>query len=119
MNKARQHDLDDLGIARRRVKRRSGLRDQKLKDEQMMKLYRQHVLGEKPMTDMVSLDSIAPGPKVDKQKEVVRSETNVRGYEGCSSGRPVRKHPAFFNWAADERGETHFGRRWTQMNADS
>lgn len=36
----------------------------------MMKLYKQHVLGEKPQDNFVSLDAIAPAPKKDADKEV-------------------------------------------------
>ena len=37
----------------------------------MVKLYREHVLGEKPVADMVPLGSIAPAVKpVEKEEEV-------------------------------------------------
>ncbi len=70
VNKGRQHDLDDAGIAKTAREEKKRARDQKLKDEQMMKLYKQHVLGEKPQDNFVSLDAIAPAPKKDADKEV-------------------------------------------------
>ena len=71
VNKGRQHDLDDAGIAKTAREEKKRARDQKLKDEQMMKLYRQHVLGEKPVEGFVHLGAIAPAPKsAEKQEEV-------------------------------------------------
>src|SRR6202012_3883739 len=64
VNRERQHDLDDKGIAKTAREEKIRARDAKLKDqaknEQMMKLYREHVLGEKPVADIVPLGSIAP-----------------------------------------------------------
>ena len=76
MNRERQHDLDDKGIAKTAREEKIRARDAKLKEqaknEQMMKLYREHVLGEKPVADMVPLSAIAPAaPKpVEKPEEV-------------------------------------------------
>ena len=71
VNKGRQTDLDEAGIAKTAREEKKRARDQKLKDEQMMKLYKQHVLGQKPQENFVSLDSIAPAaPKEEKDKEV-------------------------------------------------
>ncbi len=59
-----QHDLDSKGIAKTAREEKRRQRDAKLKqaeDERMMKLYREHVLGEKPAPDnLVSIDSILP-----------------------------------------------------------
>src|SRR5262249_11958597 len=66
VTRPRQHDLDDKGIAKTAREEKKRARDAKLKhaeDERMMKLYREHVLGEKPQADLVPLSSIAPAPK--------------------------------------------------------
>ncbi len=64
VNHGVQHDLDDLGIAKTAREEKKRARDAKLREqqeqEQMMKLYREHVLGEKPQPDLVPLTSIAP-----------------------------------------------------------
>ena len=75
VNRGRQHDLDDKGIAKTAREEKLRARDAKLKEqaekEQMMKLYREHVLGEKPQADIVPLTSIAPAPKSADQVEEV------------------------------------------------
>jgi uncharacterized radical SAM superfamily Fe-S cluster-containing enzyme len=65
VNRERQHDLDDKGIAKTAREEKTRARDQKIKDAEMMKLYREHVLGEKPVEGLVTLDSIAPAPRPD------------------------------------------------------
>ncbi len=58
-----QHDLDEKGIAKTAREEKRRQRDAKLKqaeDERMMKLYREHVLGEKPIEGLVTIDSILP-----------------------------------------------------------
>ena len=45
-------------------------RDKQLKDAEMIKMYREHVLGEKPQPDMVPLTAIAPVAKPAAQEEV-------------------------------------------------
>jgi uncharacterized radical SAM superfamily Fe-S cluster-containing enzyme len=66
VNHGIQHDLDNLGIAKTAREEKKRARDAKLKEqqeqEQMMKLYREHVLGEKPQADVVPLTSILPAP---------------------------------------------------------
>ena len=62
VNRERQHDLDDKGIAKTAREEKTRARDQKLKDQEMMKLYKEHVLGVKPVEGLVTLDSIAPAP---------------------------------------------------------
>jgi hypothetical protein len=53
-------------------------RDAKLKQDaenaRMAKLYREQVLGEKPVEGLVSLSSIAPAPKVVKVEETVAGD---------------------------------------------
>jgi 7,8-dihydro-6-hydroxymethylpterin dimethyltransferase len=59
--------LDKLGIAKNSREEKIRARDAKLKQDaenaQMAKLYREHVLGEKPVEGLVSINSIAPAPK--------------------------------------------------------
>ena len=74
--KGRQTDLDELGIAKTAREEKKRARDQKLKEAEsakMMKLYREHVLGEKPQEGIVMLDAIKPAtpkPAADNEKEV-------------------------------------------------
>jgi 7,8-dihydro-6-hydroxymethylpterin dimethyltransferase len=69
VNKGRQTDLDDAGIAKTAREEKARARDQKAKDAEMMKLYREHVLGEKPVEGFVHLGSIAPAAPVVKPAE--------------------------------------------------
>jgi hypothetical protein len=77
VNRERQHDLDDKGIAKTAREEKFRARDAKLKEqaknEQMMKLYREQVLGEKVQADMVPLSSIAPAAKPAEKPEEVGS----------------------------------------------
>jgi uncharacterized radical SAM superfamily Fe-S cluster-containing enzyme len=76
VNRARQHDLDDKGIAKTAREEKARARDEKMKEkaenDRMMKLYRENVLGEKPVEGgIVPLSAIAPAaPKVKKEEEV-------------------------------------------------
>ena len=75
VNRERQHDLDEKGIAKTAREEKIRARDAKLKesakDAEMMKLYREHVLGEKPVEGIVPLSAIAPAaPKAKKEEEV-------------------------------------------------
>src|SRR6202790_807106 len=75
VNHGLQHDLDDQGIAKTAREEKLRARDLKLKedakDAEMMKMYREHVLGEKPTEGIVPLSAIAPAaPKVKKEEEV-------------------------------------------------
>jgi hypothetical protein len=72
VNKLRQHDLDDAGIAKTAREEKTRARDLKAKDAEMAKLYREDVLGEKPLEGFVHLGAIAPAaPKAaPKEKEV-------------------------------------------------
>ena len=64
VNSEANHTLDDLGIAKNAREEKLRARDSKLKEEaenaRMAKLYREHVLGEKPVEGLVRLDSIRP-----------------------------------------------------------
>jgi len=77
VNRERQHDLELKGIAKtareEKTRARDAKLDAKLKDkaanDQMMKLYREHVLGEKPVEGLVPLSAIAPAaPKPEPEK---------------------------------------------------
>jgi uncharacterized radical SAM superfamily Fe-S cluster-containing enzyme len=70
VNHGLQHDLDKLGIAKTAREEKTRARDQKAKDAEMMKMYREHVLGEKPQADMVPLTSIAPAAPKAAAEEV-------------------------------------------------
>ena len=81
VNADRQHDLDELGIAKTAREEKARARDakqaalKKAEDERMMALYKEHVLGQKPVEGLVSLDSIlpatpAPAKPVEKKEEV-------------------------------------------------
>jgi len=77
VNRERQHDLEVKGIAKTAREEKTRARDAKLKEkaehDQMMKLYREHVLGEKPVEGLVPLSAIAPAPKPEKAEEAVSS----------------------------------------------
>jgi uncharacterized radical SAM superfamily Fe-S cluster-containing enzyme len=63
VNHGLQHDLDELGIAKTAREEKKRERDQKLKDAEMMKLYRQHVLKEEPGEALVKIElGAAPAP---------------------------------------------------------
>src|SRR4051812_553339 len=78
----RQHDLDDKGIAKTAREEKLRARDEAIKkkaeDERMARLYREHILGEKPKEGFVPLDGLlatgnmkpTPAPAVEKQEEV-------------------------------------------------
>jgi hypothetical protein len=72
VNSEANHTLDELGIAKNAREERIRARDSKqnvdAENVRMAKLYREHVLGEKPVEGLVSLDSITPA-KPAKQKE--------------------------------------------------
>src|SRR5579872_2083499 len=76
VNKLRQHDLDDLGIAKTAREEKKRARDLKQKEDaenaRMLAMYKEHVPGEKPTPGMVPLSAIAPAaPKpAAKQEEV-------------------------------------------------
>ncbi|MGO9435477.1 MAG: radical SAM protein [Terracidiphilus sp.] len=64
VNSEANHTLDNLGIAKNAREEKIRARDTKIKTDAenaaMAKLYREHVLGEKPIEGLVSLSSIKP-----------------------------------------------------------
>jgi uncharacterized radical SAM superfamily Fe-S cluster-containing enzyme len=64
VNAEANHTLDNLGIAKNAREEKIRARDEKVKTEaenaRMAKLYREHVLGEKPVEGLVSLGDIRP-----------------------------------------------------------
>src|SRR5271170_7389138 len=70
--------LDKLGIAKNSREEKTRARDAKLKQDaenaQMAKLYREHVLGEKPVQGIVPITSIAPAPKTVRAEEPVMGD---------------------------------------------
>ncbi|MGB8845496.1 MAG: radical SAM protein, partial [Terracidiphilus sp.] len=64
VNAEANHTLDNLGIAKNAREEKIRARDEKVKAEaenaRMAKLYREHVLGEKPVEGLVSLGDIKP-----------------------------------------------------------
>jgi uncharacterized radical SAM superfamily Fe-S cluster-containing enzyme len=80
---ARQHDLDDAGIAKTAREEKTRARDealkQKIENDKMARLYREHVLGEKKIEGFVPLDGLlgsanggikpaAPAPVTSKEE---------------------------------------------------
>jgi hypothetical protein len=78
VNHGIQHDLDELGIAKNARQEKARARDEalrkKLEDEKMMRLYREHILGEKKQEGFVPLDGLLAStpakPAAEKQEEV-------------------------------------------------
>ena len=73
VNAESNHTLDDLGIAKNAREEKIRARDEKIKSDaenaRMAKLYREHVLGEKPIEGLIRLDSIAPAKPVAARAE--------------------------------------------------
>jgi hypothetical protein len=79
VNSEANHTLDNLGIAKNAREEKIRARDVKQIDTaenaRMAKLYREHVLGEKPVEGLVSLGSIAPAkPVAKKEAEMVAGD---------------------------------------------
>ena len=79
VNADRQHDLDELGIAKNAREEKLRARDAKLKQEaenaRMEKLYRQHILKEPaPSGNLVQLSSLVSSKPADAAKEEVKEE---------------------------------------------
>ena len=70
VNHGLQPDLDKLGIAKTAREEKKRDREKKAKDDEMMKMYREYVLGEKPQPNIVLLTAIAPVVKPAAQEEV-------------------------------------------------
>jgi len=76
-NAEANHTLEDLGIAKNAREEKIRARDQKAGKEplsheenaRMAKLYREHILGEKPVEGMVTLESIAPAKPIAKAED--------------------------------------------------
>jgi hypothetical protein len=76
VNSEANHTLDELGIAKNAREERLRARDLKKDAENahMAKLYREHVLGEKPVEGLVSLDSITPAKPAARKPEPVAGD---------------------------------------------
>ncbi len=78
-----QHDLDNLGIAKTAREEKTRARDSKMKQDaenaRMAKLYREHVLQEKPVAGLVSIESLAPAAKPVAKKVEEREEVGSFG----------------------------------------
>jgi uncharacterized radical SAM superfamily Fe-S cluster-containing enzyme len=78
VHRHRQTDLDEKGIAKTAREEKTRKRDealkQKLEDAKMEKLYREHVLGEKPIQDgfvpLGTLMAAVPAAKTEEREEV-------------------------------------------------
>jgi len=74
----RQHDLDDKGIAKTAREEKARARDaalkQKLEDEKMSRLYREHILGEKRVEGFVPLDGLLGTSSKPKAVETEKRE---------------------------------------------
>jgi uncharacterized radical SAM superfamily Fe-S cluster-containing enzyme len=78
VHRHRQTDLDEKGIAKTAREEKTRKRDealkQKLEDAKMEKLYREHVLGEKPIQDgfvpLGTLMATVPAAKTEEREEV-------------------------------------------------
>ncbi|HEX7359344.1 MAG TPA: radical SAM protein [Bryobacteraceae bacterium] len=83
VNAERQHDLDDKGIARNAREEKKRARDEALKkkaeNDRMMRLYKEHVLGQKIPENFVPLDGlISPAPAKPAAEET-REEVGAMG----------------------------------------
>jgi hypothetical protein len=69
-----QHDLDRLGIAKNAGEEKARARGAKLKErlenERMMQLYRQHVLKRRPEENLIQIGGVAPASAVEESEEV-------------------------------------------------
>ena len=72
VNSEANHTLDELGIAKNAREEKIRARDLKADPEhlRMAKLYREHILGEKPVAGVVSLSEIAPAKPVQEEETV-------------------------------------------------
>ena len=72
VNSEANHTLDNLGIAKNareeKIRARDGKQLDAAENARMAKLYREHVLGEKPVEGLVTLGSIAPAKPVEKKE---------------------------------------------------
>jgi hypothetical protein len=70
--------FEKSGIAKNAREEKLRAREAKMKQDaenaRMAKLYREQILGEKPVEGLVSIDSIAPAPKVARSEEPVMGD---------------------------------------------
>jgi len=82
VNHGLQHDLDEKGIAKTAREEKKRERDEKMKkaaeDAAMAKLYREHVLGEKPVEGLVQIN-LPLGVAAPRKKEEVGEEVGSFG----------------------------------------
>ena len=73
VNAAANDTFEKSGIAKNSREEKIRARDAKIKQDaenaKMARLYKEHVLGEKPVEGLVSLDAIKPAPKVRVETE--------------------------------------------------
>jgi hypothetical protein len=73
VNAAANDTFEKSGIAKNSREEKIRARDAKIKGDaenaKMARLYKEHVLGEKPVEGLVSLDAIKPAPKVRVETE--------------------------------------------------
>jgi hypothetical protein len=78
-----QHDLDEKGIAKTAREEKKRERDDKMKkaaeDAAMAKLYREHVLGEKPVEGLVQINLPIVNRAAPRKKEEVGEEVGSFG----------------------------------------
>ncbi len=78
VNSEANHTLDELGIAKNAREEKIRARDHKQMDAaenaRMAKLYREHILGEKPVEGLVTLGSIAPAKSAEKEADLVAGD---------------------------------------------
>jgi hypothetical protein len=79
VNAEANHTLDELGIAKNareeKIRARDGKQLDATENARMAKLYREHILGEKPVEGLVTLGSIAPAKPVNqKETETVAGD---------------------------------------------
>ncbi len=86
VNAERQHDLDEKGIAKTAREEKTRKRDQALKEkienDKMARLYREHVLGEKRIEGFVPLDGLlnsAPAAAAKPATESKQEEVGAMG----------------------------------------
>ncbi len=81
VNHGLQHDLDKIGVAKTAREEKLRARDealkQKLENERMMKMYREHVLGEKMPEGFVPLGNLLSGTPVAAKKVTAEATEEV------------------------------------------
>jgi hypothetical protein len=70
VNAEANHTLDEMGIAKNAREEKLRARDLKhdAENSRMAQLYREHVLGEKPVEGLVTLGSIAPAKPIEQRE---------------------------------------------------